>query len=107
VVLCASLHGLFSGTLTPTIRGAYAETFRSDHQAVAFGLYGAVQRVSQGLGALLAPLASRASGTGATAAGIAAMGVLALIGGPLFMRWRLGAPAIPTAGELSQPARRR
>lgn len=91
VVLCASLHGLFSGALTPTIRGAYAETFRSDYQALAFGLYGAVQRVSQGLGALLAPLAGAASGTETTAVGIAAMGVLALIGVPVFMRWRLGA----------------
>ena len=92
VVLCASLHGLFSGALTPTIRGAYAETFRFDYQALAFGLYGAVQRVSQGLGALLSPLASAAAGGGATAAGVAAMGVLALIGVPLFMRWRLGLP---------------
>jgi MFS-type transporter involved in bile tolerance (Atg22 family) len=91
VVLCASLHGLFSGALTPTIRGAYAMTFHSEFQALAFGLYGAVQRVSQGLGALLAPLASAAGGTGTTAVGIAAMGVLALIGVPLFMRWRLGA----------------
>ncbi len=91
VVLCASLHGLFSGALTPTVRGAYAVTFRSEFQALAFGLYGAVQRVSQGLGALLAPLASAAGGAGTTAAGIAAMGVLALIGVPLFMRWRLGA----------------
>jgi MFS-type transporter involved in bile tolerance (Atg22 family) len=90
VVLCASLHGLFSGALTPTVRGAYALTFRSEHQALAFGLYGAVQRGSQGLGALLAPLASAAAGSGATAAGVAAMGVLALIGVPLLMRWRLG-----------------
>lgn len=96
VVLCASLHGLFSGALTPTIRGAYAVTFRSDYQALAFGLYGAVQRVSQGLGALLAPLAVAASGTGATAAGLAAMGLLALVGVPLFMRWRLGNTPPPT-----------
>ena len=67
VVLCAVLHGLFSGALTPTVRGAYALTFRSDYQALAFGLYGAVQRVSQGLGALLSPLAAAAGGTGATA----------------------------------------
>ena len=97
VVLCASLHGLFSGALTPTIRGAYAVTFHSEFQALAFGLYGAVQRVSQGLGALLAPLASAAGGTGSTAMGVAAMGVLALIGVPLFMRWRLG--AAPTEPE--------
>ena len=91
VVLCASLHGLLSGALTPTIRAAYAQTFPSDYQALAFGLYGAVQRVSQGLGALLSPLAGAATGSGSTAAGMAAMGVLALIGAPLFMRWRLGA----------------
>ncbi len=90
VVLCAALHGLFAGALTPTVRGAYAQTFRSDYQALAFGLFGAVQRLSQGMGALLSPLASAASGTGATAAGIAAMGVLALIGVPLFARWRVG-----------------
>jgi MFS transporter, UMF1 family len=93
VVVCASLHGLFSGALTPTIRGAYAETFRSEYQALAFGLYGAVQRVSQGLGALLSPLAAAATGSGATSTGIAAMGVLALIGVPLFSRWRLDAEA--------------
>ncbi len=94
VVLCAGLHGLFSGALTSTVRGAYALTFRSDYQALAFGLFGAVQRLSQGVGALLSPLAAAASGTGATATGIAAMGVLALIGVPLFARWGLGtAPA--------------
>ena len=91
VVLCAAAHGLFSGALSPTVRGAYAETFRSDYQALAFGLYGAVQRVSQGLGALLSPLAGAATGSGATASGIAAMGVVALVGLPLFMRWRWGA----------------
>jgi MFS-type transporter involved in bile tolerance (Atg22 family) len=99
VLLCASLHGLFSGALVPTVRGAYAQTFRSDYQALAFGLFGAVQRISQGVGALLSPLASAASSTGATSAGIAAMGVLALLGVPLFMRWRLGAP--PRAGEIT------
>jgi UMF1 family MFS transporter len=99
VLLCASLHGLFSGALTPTVRGAYAQTFRSDYQALAFGLFGAVQRVSQGAGALLSPLASAASGSGATAAGIAAMGVVALIGVPLFAQWRLGTPpSSPPAG---------
>jgi UMF1 family MFS transporter len=100
VVLCASLHGLFSGALTPTIRGAYAVTFHSEFQALAFGLYGAVQRVSQGLGALLAPLASAAGGNGTTAMGVAAMGVLALIGVPLFMRWRLGAAQAEAGGVL-------
>ena len=110
VVLCASLHGLFSGSLTPTIRGAYAETFRSEYQALAFGLYGAVQRVSQGLGALLSPLAAAATGSGATSAGIAAMGVLALLGVPLFSRWRLGAGTaadpgpVPGAAAVAGPA---
>lgn len=89
VVLCSCLHGLFSGALVPTVRGAFAQAFRSDYQALAFGLFGAVQRISQGLGAALSPLASSAvSGPRATAAGIAAMGVLALIGVPLFARWR-------------------
>ncbi len=91
VIICASLHGLFSGALTPTVRGAYALTFRSDYQALAFGLFGAVQRVSQGLGALLSPLVGAATGSSATAAGIAAMGVVAFIGVPLFARWRLDA----------------
>ena len=91
VVLCACLHGLFSGALVPTVRGAYAENFRSDYQALAFGLFGAVQRISQGLGAALSPIASSAaSGSNATAAGIAAMGAVALIGVPLFARWRPG-----------------
>jgi len=89
VMLCAGLHGLFAGALTPTVRGAYAQTFRSDYQALAFGLFGAVQRLSQGLGALLAPLVAGAGG--GTAAGIAAMGVLALVGVPLFARWRFDA----------------
>lgn len=105
VVLCSCLHGLFSGALVPTVRGAYAQTFRSDYQALAFGLFGAVQRVSQGLGAALSPLASAAGGDGATAAGIAAMGVLALIGVPLFTRWRLGYPPSPIPGTAGdQPA---
>jgi MFS-type transporter involved in bile tolerance (Atg22 family) len=97
VVLCSCLHGLFSGALVPTVRGAYAQNFRSDYQALAFGLYGAVQRVSQGLGAALWPIASSAaSGPRASAAGIAAMGVVALIGVPLFARWRPGpSPAAP------------
>jgi MFS-type transporter involved in bile tolerance (Atg22 family) len=91
VVLCSCLHGLFSGALVPTVRGAFAENFRSDYQALAFGLFGAVQRVSQGLGAALWPIASSAaSGPRATTAGIAAMGVVALIGVPLFARWRPG-----------------
>ena len=64
--------------------------------ALAFGLFGAVQRVSQGVGALLSPLASAATGNSATAAGIAAMGVVALIGVPLFAQWRLGAGSSPS-----------
>lgn len=103
VVLCACLHGFFSGALVPTVRGAFARTFRSDYQALAFGLFGAVQRVSQGLGAALSPLASSAaSGPRATGAGIAAMGVVALIGVPLFAKWRLAdaiAMDMPLAGE--------
>jgi len=90
VVLCASLHGLFSGALLPTVRGAFAQTFRSDYQALAFGLFGAVQRVSQGLGAALWPIAGAASESDAASWGILAMGVLALIGVPLFARWRFG-----------------
>lgn len=100
VLLFASLHGLFSGILVPTVRGAFAQTFRADYQALAFGLFGAVQRVSQGLGALLSPLAAAATGSTATTAGVAAMGVVALIGVPLFARWHLppeNAPAVPVS----------
>ncbi|MCL5734572.1 MAG: hypothetical protein M1274_03130 [Actinobacteria bacterium] len=90
LVLCACLHGLFSGALIPTVRGAFARTFRSDYQALAFGLFGAVQRVSQGLGAALSPLVGTAvGGSTTTAAGIAAMGIVGLIGVPLFAKWRL------------------
>lgn len=89
IVVTACIHGILSGALIPTVRAAFAQTFRSDYQALAFGLFGAVQRVSQGLGAALSPLASAAAGgTAATSVGIAAMGVLALIGVPLFARWR-------------------
>jgi MFS-type transporter involved in bile tolerance (Atg22 family) len=89
IVTCGCIHGILSGALIPTVRAAFAQTFRSDYQALAFGLYGAVQRVSQGLGAALSPLASAAAGgSKATSAGIAAMGVLALLGVPLFSRWR-------------------
>jgi MFS-type transporter involved in bile tolerance (Atg22 family) len=105
VMLCAAIHGLFSGVLTPTVRGAYAQTFRSDYQALAFGLFGAVQRVSQGLGALLSPLASAASGSGATAVGIATMGIVALIGVPLFARWRLGPASSPSAAAVEVEAK--
>ena len=90
VVVCSCLHGLFSGALVPAVRGAFAQMFRPDYQALAFGLFGVVQRVSQGLGAALSPLAgSAAGGQHTTAAGIAAMGILALIGIPLFAKWRL------------------
>jgi MFS-type transporter involved in bile tolerance (Atg22 family) len=97
IVACGCVHGILSGALIPTVRAAFARTFNADYQALAFGLFGAVQRTSQGLGAALAPLASAASGGGkSTAAGIAAMGVLALIGVPLFSRWRFpAAPAKP------------
>ncbi len=92
IVMCGCIHGILSGALIPTVRAAFAQTFRSDYQALAFGLYGAVQRVSQGLGAALAPLASAAvTGRAATSVGVAAMGILALVGVPLFARWR--APA--------------
>ena len=98
VVLCACLHGLISGALIPTVRGAFAQIFHSDYQALAFGLFGAVQRVSQGLGAVLSPLASAAMGGAATAAGMATMGVLALVGVPLFSRWRF------PVGDVDRPA---
>ena len=90
VVICCCLHGLFSGALVPMVRGAFARSFRSQYQALAFGLFGAVQRVSQGLGAALWPLASAAGADSTTAAGMAAMGVVAFIGVPLFARWRPG-----------------
>ena len=93
VVLCSCLHGLFSGALAPTVRGAFAQTFRSDYQALAFGLFGAVQRLSQGLGAALWPLVGVGAGGYATRLGIAAMGVVAIIGVPFFTRWRLVVPA--------------
>jgi MFS-type transporter involved in bile tolerance (Atg22 family) len=88
IVLCSCLHGLFSGVLVPTVRGAFARTFDSDYQALAFGLFGAVQRLSQGLGAALWPLAgAAASGQRASTYGIAAMGLVALIGVPLSEKW--------------------
>jgi MFS-type transporter involved in bile tolerance (Atg22 family) len=88
IATCGCIHGILSGALIPTVRGAFAQTFRSDYQALAFGLYGAVQRVSQGLGAALSPLAGAATGgSTTTSAGIAAMGALALVGVPLFIRW--------------------
>ena len=95
VILCACFHGLFSGALVPTVRGAFAQTFRSDYQALAFGLFGAVQRVSQGLGAALWPLAEVAGAHRTASWGIAGMGCLALVGIPLFARWRFGRPVAP------------
>jgi MFS-type transporter involved in bile tolerance (Atg22 family) len=88
VVVCSCLHGMFSGGLASTVRGAFAQTFRSDYQALAFGLYGAVQRVSQGLGAVLWPLVGAGVGSYASRLGVAAMGVLVLIAIPFFVRWR-------------------
>ena len=102
IVACGCVHGILSGALIPTVRAAFAQTFRSDYQALAFGLYGAVQRVSQGLGAALSPLASAAAGgRTSTSVGIAAMGVLALIGVPLFSRWRLPAAGGASSGRES------
>jgi hypothetical protein len=45
------------------------------------------------------PGAVAAGGGTATAVGIAAMGGLALIGVPLFSRWRFATPAAPNSGE--------
>jgi MFS-type transporter involved in bile tolerance (Atg22 family) len=92
MVLCACLHGLFSGAIVPACRGAFAQIFHADHQALAFGLYGAVQRLSQGLGAVLWPLAGAGAGSYATRWGVGAMGILALLGVPLFWRWRFAGP---------------
>jgi MFS-type transporter involved in bile tolerance (Atg22 family) len=101
IVVCACIHGILSGALIPTVRAAFAHTFSSDYQALAFGLYGAVQRVSQGLGAALSPLAGAAAGgSRATAAGVATLGVVALAGVPLFARWRL--PATSTVPSTRQ-----
>jgi len=102
VIVFTCFHGMLSGALIPTVRGAFAQTFRSDYQALAFGLYGAVQRVSMGLGAALEPLAVAAAGGTATAVGIAAMGLLALVGVPLFSRWRFPVPAGPAASISGQ-----
>lgn len=104
VVLCACLHGLFSGALAPTVRAAFALTFTAEYQALAFGLYGAVQRVSQGLGAALWPIAGMAGKETAAAWGIAAMGTLALIGVPLFARSRLGGPTPEQKGDQEAAA---
>lgn len=89
VLTCTALHGLFSGAAVPTVRAAFALSFPAEYQALAFGLFGAVQRVSQGLGAALWPLADAAGNGHSAALGVAAMGVLALAGIPFFFRWRL------------------
>lgn len=104
VVICSCLHGLFSGALAPTVRGAFAQTFQADYQALAFGLFGAVQRLSQGLGAALWPIAGIAGEQEAASWGIVAMGVLALIGVPLFSRWRLRGPAAGDGAEPDRPS---
>ncbi len=90
IVTCCCLHGLFSGALVPMVRGAYAQAWPAEYQALAFGLYGAVQRVSQGLGAALWPVAGTLGAESRTAVGVAAMGVLAFVGVPLFARWKPG-----------------
>lgn len=100
VIAFVCLHGLLSGALVPTVRAAFAQTFRSEYQALGFGLFGAVQRVSQGLGAALWPLATVVGGT-ATSVGIGAMAVLALLGVPFFIRWRLPDPTCTTVSEQS------
>ncbi len=102
ILMFACFHGMLSGALIPTVRAAFAQTFRSDYQALAFGLFGAVQRMSQGLGAVLSPLAGAVAGGGGTAVGIAAMGILALLGVPLFARWRY--PAEPSTSSAAHPA---
>ncbi len=89
VVLCSCLHGLFSGALASTARGAFAQTFMADYQALGFGLFGAVQRLSQGLGAALMPLVGVSAGANGTRWGIGAMGIVAVLGVPFFARWRL------------------
>lgn len=89
IVLCSCLHGLLSGALASTARGAFALTFRADYQALAFGLFGAVQRLSQGLGAALFPLVGVSAGANGTRWGIGAMGIVAIMGVPFFTRWRL------------------
>ena len=89
IVALACLHGLLSGPLISSVRGATAKTFGADYQALAFGLFGAVSRLSLGLGAALWPLASAAMhGPRSTSLGLAAMGVVAAIGIPLMWKWK-------------------
>lgn len=92
IVALSCLHGLISGPMLSSVRGVFAKTFHSDYQALAFGLFGAASRLSLGLGALLWPIASSMMhGPRSTSLGIAAMGVIAAIGIPLFWQWRPGA----------------
>ena len=91
VVLCASLHGLFSGALDPY----RPRRLRPDLplRAPGAGLRTLRRRSAGVAGAWVRCLRlwpAPPAGSGATAAGIAAMGVLAFIGVPLLMRWRLG-----------------
>jgi len=88
IVALGCLHGFISGPLISSVRGVTAKTFGPAHQALAFGLFGAVSRFSLGLGAALWPLASSAMhGPRATSLGLIAMGVVAAIGIPLMWRW--------------------
>jgi MFS-type transporter involved in bile tolerance (Atg22 family) len=89
IVALACLHGLLSGPLISSVRGASAKTFGAEYQALAFGLFGATSRLSLGLGAALWPLASAAMhGPRSTSLGLAAMGVVAAIGIPLMWKWK-------------------
>ena len=89
IVVLACLHGLLSGPLISSVRGAFAKTFGADYQALAFGLFGATSRLSLGLGAALWPLASAAMhGPRSTALGLVAMGVMAAIGIPFMWKWK-------------------
>ena len=82
---------------SPTVRGAFAQTFRSDYQAPGL-------RPIRGGAACLAgpgrsPLADRqiAGEGGASTVGIAAMGILALIGVPALR------PLAPSSATASRP----
>jgi MFS-type transporter involved in bile tolerance (Atg22 family) len=88
IIALTCLHGLLSGPLIAAVRGVTAKTFGPDYQALAFGLFGAVSRLSLGLGAALWPLASSAMhGPRATSLGLISMGVIAAVGIPLMWRW--------------------
>ena len=68
VVMCACLHGLFAGALIPTVRGAFAQTFRSTIR-LWLSAFGAVQRVTRA-GSRLRPIAGAASKSDFAAWGI-------------------------------------